>query len=329
MLGHNATLGRRSDKPIPGLDPISGGLVGSVAPVTDTSSAPFGVLATAMITPFTSSGEVDHETSWRLARHLSDQGTDTLVVTGTTGEAPTMTDDERVALYQTVADAVKEKDTKVIAGTGSNDTHHSVLLSERAAETGVDGILAVAPYYNKPSQAGLIAHFSAIADVGLPVLMYNIPGRTSVLIEVDTLANLADHPNIVAVKDAVLDLELTSATINRAPSLPVYSGQDTFTLPMLAVGAVGVVSVVSHVAGRVIKAMIEATRRGDWEEARRLHYQLLPLCEACFLETNPAPVKAAMNAFWEPVGDVRLPLVAASEDTVASIEMALGALQGL
>jgi len=297
--------------------------------VTDTPAAPFGILATAMITPFTSSGEVDHESAWRLARHLSDQGSDTLVVTGTTGESPTMTDDEKVALYRTVAEAVKEKDTLVVAGTGSNDTNHSIQLSRRAAETGVDGFLAVAPYYNKPSQAGLIAHFSAIADVGLPVMVYNIPGRTSVLIEVDTLVALGVHPNIVAVKDAVLDLEVTSETVERVPGLPVYSGQDTFTLPMLAVGAVGVVSVVSHLAGRVIKTMIEATQRGDWDEARRLHYQLLPLCQACFLETNPAPVKAAMNAFWEPVGDVRLPLVAASEDTLSSVEKALGGLQGL
>lgn len=283
-----------------------------------------------MITPFTPTGEVDHERAWRLARHLSENGTDTLVVTGTTGEAPTMTDDERAALYQTVADAVREKATKVVAGTGSNDTHHSVRLTKRAAEAGVDGMLAVAPYYNKPSQAGLIQHFITIAEEGgLPVIVYNIPGRTSVRVEVDTLVTLAGHPGIAAVKDAVLDLEFTSATINRAPNLPVYSGQDTFTLPMLAVGAVGVVSVVSHLAGRTIKAMIDAALSGDWEEARRLHHALLPLSEACFLETNPAPVKAAMNAFWEPVGDVRLPLVNASEETLAAIEKALGALQGL
>lgn len=282
-----------------------------------------------MITPFTSSGEIDHETAWRLARHLSETGSDTLVVTGTTGEAPTLTDDERTALYQTVADAVREKETKVIAGTGSNDTHHSVRLTERAGEAGVDGMLAVAPYYNKPSQAGLIEHFTTIAKVGLPVMVYNIPGRTSVRVEVETLVALAGHPGIAAVKDAVLDLEFTSATINRAPNLPVYSGQDTFTLPMLSVGAVGVVSVVSHLAGRTIKAMIDAAVGGDWSEARRLHHALLPLCEACFLETNPAPVKAAMNAFWEPVGSVRLPLVNASDETLAAIEKALGALQGL
>lgn len=282
-----------------------------------------------MITPFRSDGALDHETAWRLARHLAGEGTDTLVVSGTTGESPTLTDEEKLGVYRTVVDAVKEKSTLVVAGTGTYDTAHSVELTRGARDIGVDGVLAVAPYYNKPSQAGLVSHFAAIADVGVPVMLYNIPGRTGTRIEVETLATLAAHPNVAAVKDAVLDLEFTSATIHRAPSLPVYSGQDTFTLPLLSVGAVGVVSVVSHLAGRVIKTMIRAAQGGDWGEARRLHNELLPLCQACFLETNPAPVKAAMSRFWEPVGNVRLPLVDASEDTVAAIEKALGTLQGL
>ena len=293
-----------------------------------SASTPFGRLATAMITPFTEGGAVDHEATWRLARYLTEQGSDSLVVTGTTGESPTVNDEEKVALYRTVVEAVKEKETKVVAGTGTYATRHSVELTERATEAGVDGVLAVAPYYNKPSQAGLISHFTAIADVGLPVVLYNIPGRTASLIEVETLAILSGHPNIVAVKDAVLDLEFTSRTIERAPGLPVYSGQDTFTLPMMAVGAVGVVSVVAHLAGRTLRAMLDSALTGEWEEARRLHYQLLPLCVACFLETNPAPIKAAVNAFWEPVGGVRPPLVDASEETLAVIEKALGALQG-
>lgn len=297
--------------------------------MTSTPSGPFGALATAMITPFTSSGAVDHETAWRLARHLSDQGTDTLVVAGTTGESPSLSDDEKIALFRTVVDSVKEKNAKVVAGTGTYNTHHSVEMTQRASEAGVDGVLAVTPYYNKPSQAGLVGHFTAIADVGVPVVLYNIPSRTASLIEVETLAALASHPNIVAVKDAVLDLEFTSATINRAPGLPVYSGQDAFTLPMLSVGAVGVVSVVAHLAGRTIKKMIGAAADGDWDEARRLHNAMMPLCEACFLETNPAPVKAAMNAFWEPVGDVRLPLVSASAETLTAIEKSLGTVQGL
>ena len=282
-----------------------------------------------MITPFNQAGGVDHEAAHRLARHLTEQGTDTLVVAGTTGESPTLSDDEKIALFKTVVDAVSEKETKVVAGTGTYDTKHSVDMTKRAADVGADGVLAVAPYYNKPSQAGLQAHFTAIADAGLPVMVYNIPGRTSVKVSVDTLVALAEHPNISCVKDAVLDLEFTSETINRAPALPIYSGQDTFTLPLLSVGAVGVVSVVAHLAGRSIKAMIRAAEEGDWIEARRLHNDLLPLCQSCFLETNPAPVKAGVNAFWGPVGDVRAPLVNASQDTLDAIEKALGAVQGL
>ena len=293
------------------------------------SNTPFGLVATAMITPFGSDGGIDHEATWRLARHLSDNGTDCLVVSGTTGESPTLSDSEKVALFNTVVDSVREKDTLVMAGTGTYDTRHSVELTEKAAEAGVDAILAVTPYYNRPSQAGLVAHFEAIAGVGLPVMLYNIPGRTGRRIEVDTLARLADHPNVAAVKDAVEDLDFTSKTINTVPDLPVYSGQDSLTLPSLAVGAVGVVSVAAHLVGRQIAAMVEPAASGDMAEARRLHHLLLPVFEACFLETNPAPVKAAVNAFWGTVGDVRLPLLNASPDTVAAIEKALAAVGGL
>jgi 4-hydroxy-tetrahydrodipicolinate synthase len=279
-----------------------------------------------MVTPFTDGGEVDHQKAWDLACHLAEQGTDTLVVAGTTGESPTLSDQEKLSLFKTVIDAVAEKKTKVVAGTGTYDTAHSVEMTERAGELGVDGVLAVTPYYNKPSQGGLVEHFKTIADVGVPVMLYNIPGRTSRLIEVETLVTLAAHPNIVAVKDAVMSLEFTSKSVNLAPSLPVYSGQDSLTLPMLAVGAVGVVSVVSHLAGPSVKAMLKAAQAGDFVEARRLHHQLLPLCFACFLEPNPAPVKGALSRFWNPVGDVRLPLVAASEETLTEIEKALGAI---
>lgn len=282
-----------------------------------------------MVTPFDEAGEVDHQRTHELARHLADQGTDTLVVAGTTGESPTLSDQEKAALFKTVIDAVAEKKTRVVAGTGTYDTAHSVDLTKMAADLGADGVLAVTPYYNKPSQAGLIAHFNAIADVGAPVLVYNIPGRTGRLIELDTLVELASHPNIVAVKDAVMDLEFTSSTINLVPSLAVYSGQDSLTLPMMSVGAVGVVSVVSHLAGPTVKAMVKAASADDYEEARRLHHQLLPLCYACFLETNPSPVKGALARLWQPVGDVRLPLVAAGDDTLAEIEKAMGAIQAL
>lgn len=280
-----------------------------------------------MVTPFADSGAVDHQRAHELARYLASHGTDTLVVAGTTGESPTLSDSEKLALFKTVVDAVKEKKTKVVAGTGTYNTAHSVELTEEAARLGVDGVLAVTPYYNKPSQGGLVAHFSAIADVGVPVMLYNVPGRTSRLIEVETLARLASHPNIVATKDAVVDVEFTSATVNTVPSLPVYSGQDSVTLPMLSVGAVGVVSVIAHLAGPAVKTMLKAAVAGDYDEARRLHHQLLPLSQACFIEPNPAPVKGALSKFWESVGDVRLPLVPASEETLAEVEKAMGAIQ--
>jgi len=279
-----------------------------------------------MVTPFGDSGSVDHQKTWDLARYLVDQGTDTLVVAGTTGESPTLDDAEKLALFKTVIDAVAGKKTKVVAGTGTYDTAHSVRMTERAAELGADGVLAVTPYYNRPSQDGLIAHFSAIADVGAPVMLYNIPGRTSRLIEIDTLLRLSEHPNVVAVKDAVGDIDFTSTTVNRAPGFPVYSGDDSRTLPMMAVGAVGVVSVISHLAGPTVKAMLKAVSSGDHPEARRLHNELLPLQQACFSEPSPAPVKGALGRIWEPVGGVRLPLVPASEDTLTAIEKALGAI---
>lgn len=279
-----------------------------------------------MVTPFTAEGGVDHQKAWDLARYLAKTGTETLVVAGTTGESPTLSDNEKVALFKTVVDAVAEKKTKVVAGTGSYDTRHSVELTSRAAELGVDGVLAVTPYYNKPEQLGLIGHFTAIADVGVPVMLYNIPGRTGRLIEVDTLATLSEHQYIVAVKDAVENLDFTSRTVNQIPAFPVYSGQDSLTLPMLSVGAVGVVSVVGHLAGPNVAAMIKAFHSGDLEEARRIHHLLLPLCHACFLESNPAPVKGALSKAWEDVGGVRLPLNEASAATLQAIEKALSGL---
>lgn len=288
---------------------------------------PFGRVLTAMITPFRSDGAVDHERAARLARHLVDNGSDGLVVTGTTGESPTLSSDEKVALYSTVVEAVGSR-ASVVAGTGTYDTAGSVALTRRAAEVGAHGVLAVTPYYNKPEQRGLIAHFRAIADASdLPVMLYNIPGRTGRRIEVDTLATLSEHPGIVAVKDAVMNIDFTSDTRLRAPKLDVYSGQDSYTFPMMAVGAVGVVSVISHLAGRTVRAMVDAAAAGDLQTARARHFDLLPLCEACFLESNPGPVKAAMDALWEPVGAPRLPLTPATEATVEAIERALEPLR--
>lgn len=286
--------------------------------------AVFGRVLTAIITPFRDDGEVDHERLWSLARHLVGHGSDGLVVTGTTGESPTLSENEKVATYRTVVEAVADKGAKVVAGTGTYNTAESVHLSRRAAEAGCDGILAVTPYYNRPSQEGLIAHFRAIADAtDLAVIVYNIPGRTARLIEIETLKGLSDHPRIVATKDAVMDIDFTSRTCAEIPELEVYSGQDTYTWPMMAVGAVGVISVTSHLAGEAVAEMVNAAAAGDQVRAQDLHRRLLPLGFACFLEPNPGPVKAALNAVWEPVGSPRLPLVAASEATVSAIKEAL------
>jgi 4-hydroxy-tetrahydrodipicolinate synthase len=289
--------------------------------------SPFGQVLTAMITPFTERGQVDYEKVWRLARHLTDHGSDGLVVTGTTGESPTLAADEKIAIYRTVVESVTGRDVRVIAGTGTYDTAESVHLSRRAADAGVNGLLAVTPYYSRPSQEGLIAHFTAIADAtDLPVMLYNIPGRTARRIDVETLRKLSDHPRIRAVKDAVMDIDFTSQTCHDVPELAVYSGQDSYTWPMMAVGAIGVVSVISHLAGDAVAAMVRAAAAGDIARARDLHLQLLPLAFACFVEPNPAPVKAALNSLWEPVGVPRLPLLAASESTVAAVKEALGAV---
>jgi 4-hydroxy-tetrahydrodipicolinate synthase len=289
--------------------------------------SPFGQVLTAMITPFTETGQVDYEKVWRLARHLTDHGSDGLVVTGTTGESPTLAADEKIAMYRTVVESVTGRDVRVIAGTGTYDTAESVHLSRRAADAGVQGLLAVTPYYSRPSQEGLIAHFTAIADAtDLSVMLYNIPGRTARRIDVETLRKLSDHPRIRAVKDAVMDIDFTSQTCHDVPELAVYSGQDSYTWPMMAVGAIGVVSVISHLAGDAVAAMVRAAAAGDTAGARDLHHQLLPLAWACFVEPNPAPVKAALNSLWEPVGVPRLPLLAASESTVAAVKEALGAV---
>jgi 4-hydroxy-tetrahydrodipicolinate synthase len=283
-----------------------------------------------MITPFTSPGEVDYEQTWRLARFLVEGGSEGLVVTGTTGESPTLSSDEKVALYRTVVEAVGGK-AHVVAGTGTYDTAQSVELTRRASEVGCDGVMAVTPYYSRPPQQGLIEHFTAIAEAtDLPVLLYNIPGRTGRRIEIETLARLAEHPRIVAVKDAVGELTFTTKTRLATPEeFAIYSGDDINTLPMMAVGAVGVVSVAAHLAGKQIKAMVGAALEGDLVAARRLHLALAPLAGALFIEPNPMPVKAAMNALWEPVGNPRSPLVSASDETVRKVKEALGSVQQL
>jgi len=289
---------------------------------------PFGRVLTAMVTPLAADGSLDTVKAGRLARRLVDNGSDGLVISGTTGESPTLSSDEKVRLFEAVAEAVGDR-AMVVAGTGTYDTAGSVALSRRAARAGCGGVMAVTPYYNKPTQGGLVAHFEAIADATeLPVLVYNIPSRTARLIELSTLVRLSSHPNIVATKDAVMDLDFTSLTVETAPDLIVYSGQDSYTLPMMSVGAVGVVSVISHLAGRTVARMVAAAAGGDYGTASALHHALMPLSVACFLETNPGPVKAALTESWEPVGDLRLPMVAPAEETLRAVLKALAALDG-
>ena len=296
--------------------------------MVSSNSPPFGRVLTAMVTPFAADGSLDTGQAARLARYLVENGSDGLVVTGTTGESPTLSVDEKIKLYETVVGAVGDR-AMVVAGTGTYDTAGSVKLSRRAAQAGCGGVMAVTPYYNKPTQDGLVAHFQAVADATeLPLLVYNIPSRSARLIEVATLARLAEHPNIVATKDAVMDLDFTSLTAAAAPGLTIYSGQDSYTLPMMSVGAVGVVSVISHLAGPTVAEMVHAAAAGDYRNATVLHHALMPLCVACFLETNPGPVKAALEARWDRVGGLRLPLVAPSEGTRRAVREALAGLGG-
>jgi len=291
-------------------------------------ATPFGRVLTAMITPFDSSGAIDHGTVWDLARHLVDIGNDGIVVAGTTGESPTLDGDEKIALFRAVVEAVGDR-AVVVAGTGTYDTAESLHLTAGAIEAGVHGVMAVTPYYSRPPQQGLFEHFTTIADASsVPMLVYNIPSRTGRRIEVETLIRLAEHERIVAVKDAVGDLAFTIETVNGCgDDLAVYSGDDILTLPMMAVGAVGVVSVAAHLAGEQISAMVAAVVNNDWDEARRIHLALAPLCKALFAEPSPMPVKGALNALWQPVGEPRSPLVSASAEAVSAVKEALAAVR--
>ncbi len=290
------------------------------------TTQPFGAVLTAMITPFDQAGRVDYQAAWDLCRHLVANGSDGLVICGTTGESPTLDTEEKLGLFRTAVEAVGDR-AVIIAGTGTYDTAESVAMTKQAAELGCHGVMAVTPYYNKPPQEGLYRHFTAIADASeLPVLVYNIPGRTSRLIEVETLARLSEHERIVATKDAVEDVEFTRRTLE-AVSEPfaVYSGQDSFTLDLMEIGAVGVVSVASHLVGNEIREMTELARDKEYRAARALHDRLMPLFQALFVEPNPMPLKAAMSELWRPVGDPRLPLIPAGEETRRTVIEALAA----
>ena len=285
--------------------------------------AGFGQVITAMVTPMDRALAVDYDRAAALAKRLVEAGSDGLVVSGTTGEAPTLTDDEKIRLFRTVREAVGPR-AKVIAGTGTYDTAHSIHLTREAERAGCDGVLLVNPYYNKPSQEGLYRHFKTVAEsTSLPVMLYNIQGRTSVNCEPATIARLAEVPNIVAVKEASGSLDQMSQIRKLTrPEFLLYSGDDSLTLPLLAVGGTGVVSVASHLAGREIKAMIQAFQAGDIRQAQTLHFRLWPLFKVLFITTNPVPVKAALALSGFDVGGLRLPLV----DATAKEREAIGAV---
>ncbi|HVE92091.1 MAG TPA: 4-hydroxy-tetrahydrodipicolinate synthase [Actinomycetota bacterium] len=290
----------------------------------------FGRVVTAMVTPFRDDLSLNVDEAQRLARHLVDSGSDGLVVAGSTGEGPTLTHEEKVTLFRAVADAVSG-DAKVICGTGTYSTADTVELTVQAAKTGADGVLVVTPYYNKPPQHALLEHFRTVADASdLPVMLYDIPGRTALKIEVETLLKAAEHPRIQAVKQATDDLTSLARLMAAVPDgFELYSGQDDWTLALQAWGACGVVSVASHVVARKIGEQLDAFDRGDVESARRAQASYVPLVQALFCTTNPIPVKAAMNLLGFKAGPPRPPLGEARPEEVAQVRSALQAAGAL
>lgn len=283
-----------------------------------------GQLLTAMVTPFDQAGEIDFEVTNTLINHLLDTGTDGLVVAGTTGESPTLTKTEKEILFKFVVDEVKGR-VPVIAGTGTNSTRETIELTKIAEEAGVDGIMLVSPYYNKPSQEGLYQHFKAVAEsTKLPIMVYNIPGRCSVNIEVETIVRLSKIENIRSVKEASGNIESMAKIIeNTADDFYVYSGDDSLTLPLLSVGGHGVVSVSSHIIGNEMREMIEAFKNNDTKKAAKLHRELLPVMKSLFKAPNPVPVKAALEMAGINVGSVRLPLIPLTEEESSMLHEAI------
>jgi 4-hydroxy-tetrahydrodipicolinate synthase len=288
-----------------------------------------GRLLTAMVTPFDKDGALDLRRAQQLAERLVQQGSEGIVVTGTTGESPTLTADERYALWEAVVDAVADR-ALVWAGTGTNDTRASVQFSKRAAAIGVHGLLLVTPYYNKPSQAGLYHHFRAVAEeVGLPVMLYNVPSRTGVNLHAETTLRLArDVRQVVAVKEASGDLDQIGAILRSRPrEFAVYAGDDKMTLPMLAMGADGVVSVASHLVGPQMVEMMRAFEAGNVQKAAAIHLRLLPLFQGLFMAPNPVPVKHALRLTGFDVGGVRPPLAPMDGDEESRLVAILRELQ--
>ncbi len=271
-------------------------------------------LLTAMVTPYKDDLSVNYAKAAELAEYLCDNGTEGLVVCGTTGESPVLSVDEKLKLYETVKERVGSR-VPVWAGTGSNDTAATVELSKKADKLGVDGIMLVTPYYNKPTQEGLYQHFKAVAEnVSLPVMLYNVPGRTSSNLLPETIARLTEIKNVRAVKEASGDMDQVSLLKSIIPDqVVIYSGDDSITLPLMAIGVQGVVSIASHIIGNEIRAMVDAFKMGDLVKARELHLELFPMFKGLFITTNPIPVKAALNMIGKEVGGFRLPLTDPSE----------------
>lgn len=280
----------------------------------------FGRLVTAMVTPFDDQLRIDYSKTEKLIDHLLATGTEALVISGTTGESPTLSATEKLELFRFVAAYTKGR-CKIIAGTGSNDTASSIQLTKAAAETGVDAVMLVAPYYSKPSQEGLYQHFKAIAEsTELPVMLYNVPSRTAVNMTAKTTLRLAEIPNVVCVKEASGNLAQVAHIIEGAPEgFQVYCGDDSLTLPVLAIGGVGIVSVAGHVVGQDMQKMITAFFSGNIPEAASIHRKLLPIFEGLFTYPSPGPTKVALEQQGVPVGGVRLPLVALNDEERAFV----------
>lgn len=284
----------------------------------------FGKVLTAMVTPFNDENELDLNRTEKLVEHLLENGSDGLVVAGTTGESPTLSYDEKKQLFSKVVDVVNGR-VPVIAGTGSNHTNGSISITKMAEETGVDGIMLVSPYYNKPDQRGLYAHFKTVAEsTKLPVMLYNIPGRSAVNMDVETIVKLSEVPNIVAVKEASGDLDAMAEIIESTPEdFDLYSGDDGLTLPVMAIGGTGIVSVASHVIGNEMQEMLKLFESGRIQEAAKLHRKLLPVMKGMFMAPSPSPVKAALNLKGIETGGVRLPLLPLKDEQKNQIKSLL------
>jgi 4-hydroxy-tetrahydrodipicolinate synthase len=284
----------------------------------------FGAVVTAMVTPFREDHSLDVDAARSLAAHLYERGTESIVVAGSTGESPTLTHKEKLELFRAVIEIAQGRG-KVLCGTGTYDTAETLELSREAEGLGADGLLLVTPYYNKPPQRGLLEHFSQVANaVSIPVVAYNIPGRTGIRIEHDTLLQMAEVPNIVGVKDSTGDFQAISKLISEAPpDFEVYSGDDWATFGYLCLGAVGVVSVAAHLVGGRIKQLCDLIQAGDIPAARKIHEELTPLFNALFITSNPIPVKTALEMVGHPVGPPRLPLVPATVEERERIRKAL------